>query len=96
MSIGIVSMLTPFEERVDRWVATGNATRILVHPEDWHTLSDTKREQMEQKYNLPVEVLGGQRGYFEWMKRNVDDVDFDIEAEVSVAAEHILDLMDEE
>ena len=96
MSIGIVSMLNPFEERVDRWVATGNATRILVHPEDWHKLSDTKREQMEQKYNLPVEVLGGQRGYFEWMKRNVTDIDFDIEAEAAKdAAENVLDLDDE-
>ena len=86
MSIGIISMLTPFEDRIDRWVSTGNATRILVHPEDWDTLSKTKREKLEAKYNLPVECLGGERGYVEWMKRNIASKDFDMETEVSIAS----------
>ena len=92
MSIGIVSMLTPFEERVERWVATGNATRILVHPEDWDKLSDHKRKKLEAKYNLPVECLGGERGYFEWMKRNVSDKDFDMERESSKVASNVTEL----
>ena len=95
MSIGIISMLTPFEERIDRWVSTGNATRILVHPEDWHTLSKTKKEKLEAKYNLPVECLGGERAHIEWMKRNVTDVDFDLESEVASVAANVLDLDEE-
>ena len=94
MSIGIVSMLTPFEERVERWVATGNATRILVHPEDWDKLSDSKREQMEQKYNLPVEVLGGERGYADWKRRNVSGAE-EIEDDTTDIAANILDVDEE-
>ena len=95
MSIGIETMLTPFEERIERWVATGNATRILIHPEDWDKLSENKRKKLEAKYNLPVECLGGERGYFEWMKRNVTDKDYDVEAEGRKIAANVLDQDDE-
>ena len=95
MSIGIISMLTPFEERIDRWVSTGNATRILIHPEDWDTLSDRKREKLEAKYNLPVVCLGGERGYQEWVKRNIANKDFDLEGETTNIASNVTELDDE-
>ena len=95
MSIGIISMLTPLEERIDRWATSGNANRILVHPEDWHSLSETKREKIASKYNLPVECLGGEKGYFEWQKRNVTSKDFDLETEAATVAANITELDDE-
>lgn len=95
MSIGIISMLTPFEERIERWVATGNATRILIHPEDWDTLSNRKREKLEAKHNLPVVCLGGERGYREWAKRNIANKDFDLESETGNVASNVTELDDE-
>jgi hypothetical protein len=61
MSIGIISILTPLEERIDRWATSGLATRILLHPEDYKTLSKGEIEKIEGKYNLPIEILGGER-----------------------------------
>lgn len=95
MSIGIISMLTPLEERIERWVATGNATKILLHPEDWDKMSDHKRKKIESKHNLPVECLGGERGYFEWAKRNVANKDFDLEGEKGNVASNVTELGEE-
>ena len=69
MAIGLLSMLTPLEERVERWVATGNATKILLHPEDYLSLSDHKRGKMEAKYSMPVVALGGERGIRDHLNR---------------------------
>ena len=95
MAIGFLSMTTPLEDRIDRWATSGNATRILLHPEDWDRLSDNKRERVASKYNLPVECLGGDRGYFEWQKRNVASKDFDLESETATVAANITELDDE-
>ena len=89
MSIGIISMLTPFEERVERWVATGNATKILLHPEDYLSLSDHKREKMEAKYNLPVVALGGERGIRDHLNRQKSAQE--IEANETKPLESVLD-----
>lgn len=69
MAIGIISMLTPLEDRIDRWATSGNATRILLHPEDYLRISDKKRAKYEAKYNMPVEALGGERGIRDFMNR---------------------------
>lgn len=71
MAIGIVSMLTPLEDRIDRWATSGKATRILLHPEDYLRLSDKKRDGITTRYNLPVEVLGGDRGIREFLNRQM-------------------------
>ena len=71
MSIGIVSMLTPLDDRIERWATSGNATKILLHPEDYLKLSDSKREKIEKKYNLPVIALGGEKGLQDYLKRSM-------------------------
>ena len=76
MSIGIISMLTPLEDRIDRWATSGNAKQILLHPEDYLRLNETKREKLSEKYDLPVIALGGDRGIKDYLKKreSSDDV----------------------
>lgn len=69
MAIGFLSMTTPLAERIDRWATSGNATRILLHPEDYLSLSDNKRDKISAQYNLPVEPLGGERGIRDYLNR---------------------------
>ena len=69
MAIGFLSMTTPLAERIDRWATSGNATRILLHPEDYLRLSDSKRDKIAAQYNLPVEALGGERGIRDHLNR---------------------------
>jgi hypothetical protein len=69
MAIGFLSMTTPLAERIDRWATSGNATRILLHPEDYLSLSDKKRDKISAQYNLPVEPLGGERGIRDYLNR---------------------------
>ena len=69
MAIGFLSMTTPLEKRIERWATSGNATRILLHPEDFLRISEGKREKIEAQYNLPVEALGGERGIRDYLNR---------------------------
>ena len=71
MAIGMISMLTPLEDRIDRWATSGNATRILLHPEDYLRISDSKRAKYEAKYSMPVEPLGGDRGIRDFLNRQL-------------------------
>ena len=82
MAIGLLSMLTPLKDRIDRWATSGNATRILLHPEDYLKLNETKREKLTAKYNLPVEVLGGARGVQQYLNRRDKDDDDSIDPAV--------------
>ena len=76
-------MLTPLKDRIDRWATSGNATRILLHPEDYLKLNESKQEKLTAKYNLPVEVLGGEKGIRDYLrKRNTED-----EQDVATTAE---------
>ena len=68
MAIGLLSMLTPLETRIDRWATSGRATKILLHPEDFLRLNETKREKLTAKYNLPVEALGGKRALNDFLR----------------------------
>ena len=70
MAIGQIHMLTPLLDRIDRWATSGKATRILLHPEDWHRIGDKKRATLEAKYGLPFEVVGGEKAYLEWKHRS--------------------------
>ena len=89
MSIGIVSMLTPLEERIDRWATSGNATRILLHPEDYVQVN---KDILETKYNLPVDVLGGDRGLREFLNRdNKDNDEMEVVESQFGSVEDILD-----
>ena len=61
MAIGVISMLTPLADRIERSLHSGS-TRILLHPEDYLKLSETKMKKIEAKYGLPIEILGGEEG----------------------------------
>ena len=91
MSIGFISMLTPLEDRIDRWATSGNATQILLHPEDYLKLSDSKREKIEKQYNLPVNALGGERGLQDFQKRNASKDELEELNAQSSALESVLD-----
>ena len=58
--MGFLSLTTPLDERIDRWATSGKATRILLHPEDFIKVAK-KVDTIEAKYNLPVEVIGGEK-----------------------------------
>jgi len=97
MAIGFLSMLTPLEDRIDRWATSGNATKILLHPEDYLKLNETKREKLTAKYNLPVEVLGGARGIQIYLNRREKDDDDNIDpATVATQLAGIEQVMEEE
>lgn len=89
MAIGFLSMTTPLAERIDRWATSGNATRILLHPEDYLRLSDNKRDKIAAQYNLPVEALGGERGIRDYLNRQKSAEE--IEANETQPLESVLD-----
>jgi hypothetical protein len=74
MALGLLSMLTPLEDRIDRWATSGNAKQILLHPEDYVSIN-RKKDMIETKYNLPVVCLGGARGLADFLNRKVKDAD---------------------
>ena len=96
MSIGIISMLTPLEERIDRWATSGNAKQILLHPEDYVAINN-KKDMIETKYNLPVVCLGGAKGLSDFLNRkeSKDDEDYD-PAVVAKQLKSIEQYLDEE
>ena len=58
--MAFLSLITPLDKRIDRWATSGKATRILLHPEDFIKVAK-KVDTIEAKYNLPVEVIGGEK-----------------------------------
>ena len=68
MAIGFLSMLTPLDDRIARSVKP-ESKRVLLHPEDYLKLSETRMKKIEAKYGIPVEVLGGEAG-LTWHKLN--------------------------
>ena len=57
----MLSMLTPLNDRIERSV-NSESTRIILHPEDFLKLSDSRKAKIEAKYGLPIEILGGEDG----------------------------------
>ena len=93
MSIGILTMMTPLEERIERWATSGNATQILLHPEDYMAVNN-KKDMIETRYNLPVVCLGGARGLADFLNRKESDdevVQTGVEATQLKAIEDYLD-----
>jgi hypothetical protein len=68
MAIGFLSMLTKLDDRIERSV-NSESRRILLHPEDYLKLSDSRKAKIEAKYGLPIEVLGGEDG-LKWHQLN--------------------------
>ena len=75
MAVGQIHMLTPLMDRIDTWATSGKATKILLHPEDWDKLNESKRAKIEAQYNLPVICLGGQKAYIDWKHRTKSEED---------------------
>ena len=75
MAIGQLHLLTPLMDRIDAWATSGKATKILLHPEDWDKLSESKRAKIEAQYNLPLVCLGGQKAYIDWKHRTKSEED---------------------
>ena len=73
MAIGMLSMLTPLNDRIERSV-NSESTRIILHPEDYLKLSETRIKKIEAKYGLPIEILGGEEG-LTWHKLNCKSED---------------------
>ena len=68
MAIGMLSMLTKLNDRIERSI-NSESTRIILHPEDFLKLSDSRKAKIEAKYGLPIEVIGGEEG-LTWHKLN--------------------------
>ena len=73
MAIGMLTMLTPLEERIDRWATSGKAKQILLHPEDFIKVKK-KQDAIEAKYGMPITVLGGNRALNDFL-RNTDEIE---------------------
>jgi len=95
MAIGFLSMLTPLEDRIDRWATSGNAKQILLHPEDY-VKSKNKKDAIESKYNLPVVCLGGARGLADFLKRRESNDEAIVTGGEAKELKSIEDYMDEE
>lgn len=79
LPMAIAEFTRSLSERIERWVSTGSKrSRILLHPEDYVSLSDTKREKLEQQYKLPIEVLGGKVALMKYVGENSDIVIKDV------------------
>jgi hypothetical protein len=61
MTTGILTLQVPLNDRIERSV-NPESTRIILHPEDFLKLSDSRKAKIEAKYGLPIEILGGEDG----------------------------------
>ena len=95
MAIGLLSMLTPLEDRIDRWATNDNAKQILLHPEDY-VKCKSRHDMIETKYNLPVVCLGGARGLSLYLNQKESDDEVTQTSVVAKELKSIEDYMDEE
>lgn len=64
---------TPLHTRMTRWVETGKATKIPLHPQDYYVLSARNLvEKMEEEFKLPITCLGGEESLKKWIKESID------------------------
>ena len=64
---------TPLSERMDRWAASGKATCMPLHPQDYYALARANLvEKVSEKYGLEVKCLGGEESLKKWIKESID------------------------
>ena len=64
---------TPLHARMTRWVETGKAKSIPLHPHDFYVLSARNLvEKMEEEFKLPITCLGGEASLKKWIKESID------------------------
>ena len=66
---------TGLGERIQRWVETGRAKSISLHPSDYFALSRKEGliDKIEKQYSLPVVCLGGESGLKKWEKEHTKE-----------------------
>lgn len=72
MALAAVKQTLP--ERIERWVATAptKLSRILIHPEDFLSMSQSKRDKVEESYGLPIVILGGRLALLKYIASHSD------------------------
>ena len=64
---------TPLHTRITRWVETGKATKIPLHPSDYYVLSARNLvEKLEEEFKLPITCLGGEDALKKFIKESID------------------------
>lgn len=70
--MNVLTLKTPLAERIDRWATSGLARSILLHPSDYYTLKRANLlEKIENRYSLPVTILGGEKALKEYVKESI-------------------------
>ncbi len=65
---------TSLSERIERWVETGKATKIPLHPKDYWTLDRAGLiDKVSAQYGLDVVCLGGEAGLKSWTKEHTTE-----------------------
>ncbi len=75
--VNVLTWQVPLLERIDRWVQTGKAKSILLHPRDYFVLSKAGHlGTISEKYELDVLCLGGESALKEFVKEKMDESKF--------------------
>ena len=66
---------TPLADRITRWVESGRAKSIALHPADYFVLNRKEGliDKIEKQYSLPVVCLGGESGLKKWEKEHTKE-----------------------
>ena len=67
--MNVLTLKTPLAERLERWATSGLAKSLPLHPADYYILSKANLlEKTENRYSLPITILGGEKAYKEYVK----------------------------
>jgi hypothetical protein len=72
--MALAAVKKPLNDRIERWVESAPTTlsRILLHPEDFLSISQSKRDKVEAQYNLPIVILGGRIALLKYIADHSD------------------------
>ena len=72
--MALAKVKQPLPQRIERWLETSptKLTRILLHPEDFLSISQSKRDKVEAKYGLPIVILGGRFALLKYIADHSD------------------------
>ena len=72
--MALAEFTQPLPERIARWIdfAPTTLSRILLHPEDFLSMSQSKRDKVEAQYNLPIVILGGRIALLKYIAEHSD------------------------
>ena len=72
--MALAAVKKPLPQRIERWLETSptKLSRILLHPEDFLSMSQGKREKVEATYGLPIVILGGRIALLKYIADHSD------------------------